>query len=183
MYNANQSTQIFSNSKLGLQRVYQLLSKDTTGGVSLTDIYGNLDNVSANDLSFVQLLQGDFTKIDTDANGKVTQAEYTKMLESQSTKGMSYEQLAALASQSGSTGATGDNKSLLQTVMENFNEVDTNHDGKITKAEIDAYKFTSEKDKIKAEFDKAKLKAGSSIFYSDDSVAETSSDDSTVSDS
>lgn len=183
MYNASQSTQIFSNSKLGLQRIYQLLSKDTTGGISLTDIAGNLDNVSSNDLSFVQLLQGDFSKVDTDVDGKITQAEFTKMLEKQTTQGMTYEQLSALASQSGSTGATGDNKSLLQTVMENFNEVDTNHDGKVTKAEIDAYKFTSEKDKIKAEFDKAKLKASSSIFYSDDSVAETSSDDNTVSDS
>ena len=67
--------------------------------------------------------------------------------------------------------------SLLDTVLSNFNEIDTNHDGRVTQGEINAFRINKEIKQVKEEYpriDPTKM----SIFYETDAAQKTSSSDS-----
>ncbi|MDD3150814.1 MAG: EF-hand domain-containing protein [Candidatus Gastranaerophilales bacterium] len=155
------SQYLFTNSQIGLQRIYQLLDKEDLNGLSATDLT-NYEDVSVGDLSFVQLLQKNFSGIDTDDDGTLSSEEYEKMINTISEKGMTYQQLQALA-QSGSSSDT-----LLQTVLEHFGEVDTNGDGMVSQTEIDAYSIEAEIAEKKEEYNKISS-SNYSIMYGEDS--------------
>ena len=73
-------------------------------------------------------------------------SNYTARLKSQ---GMTYAELSQLAS-----SGTGSMSSLLDTVLSNFNEIDANHDGRVTQGEINAYRINNEAKEIKEQYPK-----------------------------
>ena len=77
--------------------------------------------------------------------------------------GLTYNQLAQLCTQYGSTS------SLYQTVLDNFNEIDANGDGRVTNAEIRGYGVEKEAEQVKEKYPKYDLK-GMSIFHDTSSV-------------
>lgn len=57
--------------------------------------------------------------------------------------------------------------SLQETVLSHFDDIDANHDGKVTNAEINAYGVNSDIEKQKIE-DRNRIVNNMSMFYGDD---------------
>ena len=68
--------------------------------------------------------------------------------------------------------------SLLDTVLSNFNEIDLNHDGRVTQAEINAYRINQDIKKVKDKYPKIDP-TRMSVFYESSSTQKTSSTDDT----
>mgnify|MGYP001048505170 FL=1 len=84
-----------------------------------------------------------------------------KMTNTISTSGVSREELSQLA-------ASGTYSSeMISKILENFDEMDTNHDGRVTSAEISSYTFSCNKQEIIDE-DNYKKATNMSLFYGDD---------------
>ena len=77
------------------------------------------------------------------------------------TQGLTREQIISLGASSGMTN------SLQQTVLAHFDDIDANHDGKVTNAEINAYGVNSQLEKQKIA-DKNRIVNNMSMFYGDD---------------
>jgi len=166
------SAQLFTNAKLGIQRVYTELSQNNIAGLTLNNFNTNLNQVSPNDVSFANMLKTDFNNMDTDRNQAVSTQEITSLLNNIDQKGLTYSQLQALVGQS---GTSGDPKSLLSTVMQDFNKIDTNKDGHVSQAEINAYEFNKEVEDKKKEL--CSFKASDlSVFYADAGSAADAAD-------
>ena len=171
-YNSNQ---LLLNTKFSLQKVYDALNKIDLNGVSLED-FVNQNQIAISDLPFSDLLKLNFSNVDTDKNQVISSEEITALLSSIDKQGLTYTQLQALSGQVGLSAT--DSKKLLDEVVENFNKVDTNHDGKVSEAEINAYKYNKEVEDKKKEF--CEFKASNiSVFYAEDSI---NADDSTDAD-
>lgn len=139
---------LFTGAISGLQSNYLLL---LNGSKSLT-----LDNILHPDSdavkysvnqSFRGYLMTNFNNIDMDGDGKISAKDMTNYTSRLKTQGMTYNELTQLCA-----NGSGNISSLLDTVLSNFNEIDTNHDGRITQGEINAYRISQEKKDIKDEF-------------------------------
>jgi len=170
------SSQLFLNSKLTMQRVYASLNNTELNGVSLED-FVNQNQLAITDLPFSNLLQTDFKNLDADNNDVISSEEITSLLNSIDKQGLNYDQLQALVGQAG-LSASG-SKKLLDEVVENFNKVDTNHDGRVSEAEINAYKFNKEVNDKKDDLYAFKA-SDISIFYEEDSSISEDSTNTTT---
>lgn len=103
--------------------------------------------------SFSSYLTSSFSGIDTDHDGMITTEEMNNYTNMMYTNGMSLEQLTLLSSQYGGSNST------LQALIDNFYDIDKNHDGRITQTEISTYGVDSEIKDKKAEFKKFKPKS------------------------
>jgi hypothetical protein len=169
-YNSNQ---LFLNEKFGLQRVYETLAKNNINGLSLDD-FKNENHLSVDNISFAELLKTNFTNLDADKNQVISEQEINTFLNSIEKQGLTRDQLKALSVQD--AFSTGDSKSLLSTVIENFAKIDTDHDGHVSQDEINAYKLNKEIEDKKAELYDFKT-SNISLFYSDSSTNSTDSAD------
>lgn len=164
------SKEMFNNTNLGLQRVYQLLYAQNGTGITKEDLL-NTDQLTMSDMSFVQLLNQDFAKIDKDKDGTISASELDKLTQDIKNKGISQDQLYSLYTQTGAF-SIGMDKSLLETVLMNFTHVDKNNDGKISEAEISLYQI--EKSIAKQEQDFGFKSSDISIYYADDTTSSDS---------
>ena len=86
-----------------------------------------------------------------------------------SQSGLSYQELCQLCS---SGMGSSD---VLSNVLTYFNQIDTNKDGRVTNAEIQAFSLKADEEKLKTEYQSFKP-SSMSVFYSDsDSESEPSS--------
>lgn len=124
------------------------------------------ENVNKNFVNsqFQSYLITNFSKLDKNADGILGAEELQDYTNALANKGMTLEEITQLCYQNGQTN------SLLETVMANFNEIDKNHDGKVTNDEIKAYGIDEDIQKMKDEFPKFNANA-MSIFYSPSSEA------------
>ena len=83
------------------------------------------------------------------------------------TQGMTREQIIALA------GSSGMSSSLAETVLSHFDDIDKNHDGKVSNQEIQAYGVESDLEKQKIS-DRNRMVNNMSMFYDVDSNYEGS---------
>ena len=161
------SSQLFLNTKFGMQRVYDALNKTDLNGVSLEDFI-NQNQIAISDLPFSDLLKLNFSNVDADKNQVISKEEITTLLNSIDKQGLTYNQLQALSGQAGLS--INDSKKLLDEVVQNFNKIDANHDGRVSEAEINAYKFNKEVDDKKKEL--CDFKASDiSVFYEESSAS------------
>ena len=84
---------------------------------------------------------------------------------------MTYNELTQLCSNGGSTMS-----SLLDTVLSNFNEIDENHDGRVTQSEINAYRVNQDIKDMKKEYPRINPN-NMSMFYDPPQTNETSATD------
>ncbi len=164
MYDRTRVQQLYSNTGMGLNRVYQQLSTGNINGINTEDL-AELDNLSLSDLPFVELIKNEFSAVDSNSNGKITKEEMDKMLLQMQNNGLSYQQLQILASQSvNSVGLIS--KDLLEKTLQNFDKIDKNNDGKISDSELNTYLIDKEikekKDKL-TEFTASSI----SVFYAE----------------
>ena len=160
---------LFTGAISGLNSNYLLM---LNGGTGLT--LDNLLNLSSENLnysvnqSFRSYMLTNFNQIDIDGDGTISQEDLSGYTTKLQTQGMTYNELSQLCSSGGTMS------SLLDTVLSNFNEIDTNHDGRVTQSEINAYRINEEIKEVKEKYpkiDPTKM----SMFYETDTSNDTKS--------
>lgn len=151
----------------GLTNTYSYLAQLNPNGVTLDSIssartdsknYLNLNQ------SFASYLQTNFTSIDKDGDGIIGSDEITNFTNTLSSKGVSRTELSQLAA---SGGISTD---MVNNILEHFDEMDTNHDGRVTAAEISAFGYGASKQEKIDEFNHKKA-TDMSTFYGSDSTS------------
>jgi len=176
MYQKNYNAgQLSLNAKLSLQRVFEVLNQANASGISLDD-FANENKLATSDVSFAELLRTNFSKLDTDKDSVLSSTELSELISQIDSKGLSYEQLRALATSDSTVSESY--KTLISTVLENFNKVDTNHDGKVSEDEINAYQFNKEYDDKKTEM--YEFKASNITNLYDDSLSTSTEETDTT---
>ena len=123
----------------GLTNNFAVLSAGTSGGLTLEQIINPSDEVNKNNLSasFQSYLTQNFSSIDADGDGKISATDLQQYTNQLSQKGLSYEELMQLC-YSGSASST------LEEVLNHFQEIDKNGDGRVTNQEIAEYSMDEE---------------------------------------
>jgi len=168
----NNSSSLFSGITSGLTSTYSILANASTSGVTLSSIASaraNTTLASTLNPTFASYIQTNFASLDKDGSGVLSATEVSNLTNQMNTQGMTRSQLAQLGAASGMTGDA------LSQVLDHFSDIDANHDGKVTSAEISSYKITSAAEKKKTEF-RNQAATNMSMFYgSEDSSAADSS--------
>lgn len=165
---------LFANALSGLSSTYSILAKNsqTNGGLTLEDITNPSNTTLAQlgyNTSFAQFLSTNFAAIDQDADGKISADDMSNLTNKLSQNGLTYQEICQLCS-----SGMG-NSDMLSNILTYFNQIDTNKDGRITNAEIQAFSLKADEEKLKTEYQSFKP-SSMSVFYSDsDSDEEPSS--------
>ncbi len=161
------SSSLFSGITSGLTSAYSILANASSGKVTLDNINTiRSDSSYATTLNqtFASYIQTNFSSLDKDNDGILSSVELTNLTNSINSTGLTSAQLSQLGTASGLSGDT------LTQVLEHFADIDKNGDGKVTSAEIAAYKLTSAMDKKKTEFSN-RAAANQSVFYGDENAS------------
>ncbi len=164
---ASSGSSIVTSITSGLSNTYAYLaSLYPQDGVTIKNITAarndNKNYLTLNQ-SFASYMQNNFKSFDKDGDGKISAEEMNKFASTISTAGVSREELSQLAM----SGAYP--KDMVSKIIENFEEIDTNHDGRVTSAEISAYTYSCSKQEIIDETNYRKATSDMSMFYGDDS--------------
>lgn len=171
MTNTNGSALITGISS-GLINTFGVLANASPNGVTLSSISSARSNTALAatlNPTFASYIQTNFSSLDKNGDGIISASELTTITNQISKQGLTRSQLTQLGTASGMSNQS------LEQVLEHFNDIDANHDGKVTTAEISAYTIKSAEDKKKTEFAN-KAATNMSVFYgSEDSSAADSS--------
>lgn len=159
---------LISSAVSGLTNAYGILSSQNTDGTGLK--VNNLTNISTTVLnqlggtnnSFISYLTSNFGNIDKNHDGIVSAEELQQATTDMQTQGLTKEQITNLCANLSGTSS-------YSTVLEYFDQIDTNNDGKVTDAEIKAYSYKAQRQKLYTELKGVKA-SNMSIYYTDDSA-------------
>lgn len=156
---------LFSGINAGLTNSFSLLSSQYADGLTLENLNSALTNTNVTNTAygstFASYLTNNFNSVDSNGDGVISADEVQKLMNNMATQGLTREQIISLGASSGMTN------SLQQTVLAHFDDIDANHDGKVTNAEINAYGVNSQLEKQKIA-DKNRIVNNMSMFYGDD---------------
>lgn len=156
----------------GLANTYSYLAAQYPNKVTLENINkARTDASTANVINqgFASYLQTNFQNIDKDKDGIISTEEMNNMTNTISSQGLTKEELTQLYA----TGSSGLSASTIENILEHFDDMDTNHDGRITSAEISAYNVNSSRMQKEDEFN-ARKAGNMSVFYgNEDSSADS----------
>ena len=133
MYDKTQATGIFTAAQSGLQTTLQYLYSNNTKGITrqnLNTAYAN--NTAGVNNTFFQMISSQFSTLDKNNDGTLSADEANVMLTDLSS-GLTREQVTQLVS----VGTI--DKDLANKIISNFSKIDTNGDGKVSEAEINAF--------------------------------------------
>ncbi len=157
----------------GLNSTYAYLASQYKDGLTLENIAEartNQDNLQNLNQTFASYLQTNFSALDADGDGVLSANEANNTISQMSASGLTKAQLTQLQS----SGASGISNSDYAFLVENFEAIDSNGDGRITDSEIAAYKLTAAR--MEKEDEMAhKAATNMSTFYGDDSSSTTGS--------
>ena len=163
-------TSMFSGINAGFTNAFSQLSSQYSDGLTLENLSKALTNTNITNTTygttFASYMTNNFNAIDTDKDGKISATEIQDLMSQMATQGLTREQIMALA---GSSGLT----SLQETVLSHFDDIDKNHDGKVTNSEIQSYGVESDREKQKIA-DRNRLVNNMSMFYDTDTDYEGS---------
>ena len=131
-------TSMFTGINSGLTNAFTQLSNQYSDGITLENLNKALTNSNtlANsniNATFASYMTNNFKLIDSDTDGKISSTEIQDLMPQMATQGLTREQIIALA------GSSGISTSLQETVLNHFDEIDQNKDGKVTNQEIQTY--------------------------------------------
>lgn len=156
---------LFTGISSGLSNTYALLAQAYgTSGVTQSNILAAMSNsklVGTLNPTFASYMQTNFSTLDTNKDGTLCASELANMTSVIATQGLTLQQLTQLGPAIGLSGDT------LSQVLEHFSDIDANHDGKVTQAEIQSFSLRSAEEKKKTEF-ASKAASNMSVFYGDD---------------
>jgi Ca2+-binding EF-hand superfamily protein len=164
---------ILSGITSGLTNTYSYLASLYPNGLTLENITEARTNTTTSSLlnsSFASYLQSNFSTIDKDGDGVISSSEMTTLSNMISTQGLTKSELTQLYA----SGSSGLSDSTMTKILENFDEMDTNHDGRITSAEIAAYDINCSRMEVEDEFNNRRA-TDMSVFYGSDSSSSDSS--------
>lgn len=164
---ANNNNGVLSGIYAGLTNTYSYLASQYPTGLTLENINEartKNTNLGVLNQTFASYLQNNFATIDKDGDGKITSNEMQNMSNMISARGLTKDELTQLYA----SGSSGLSDSLMTKILENFDEMDTNHDGRITSAEISAFDVNSSRMEVEDEFNNRRA-ADMSVFYGDSS--------------
>ncbi len=157
---------LFTGINSGLTNTFSLLSNQYQGDISLENLNKALSNTNVTNTAygstFASYLTGNFNSVDKNGDGKISADEIQTYMNNIATQGLTREQIINLGSVSGMTN------SLQETVLSHFDDIDANHDGKVTSQEISAYGVNSDIQKQKTA-DINRTVNNLSMFYGSDS--------------
>lgn len=163
-------TSMFTGINSGFTNAFAQLTSQYGEGLTLENLTEALSNTNLvnniNNTTFASYMTNNFNSIDKDKDGKITATEIQDLMAQMAAQGLTREQITALA---GSSGLT----SLQETVLAHFDDIDKNHDGKVTNQEIQAYGVDSDLEKQKIS-DRNRIVNNMSMFYSNDTNYEGS---------
>lgn len=164
-------TSMFTGINSGLTNVFAQLSGQYSDGVTLDNLNKALTNTNitstAYGTTFASYLTSNFSSIDKDSDGVISASEIQNLMSQMATQGLTREQIISLA------GSSGMSTSLQETVLSHFDDIDKNHDGKVTNQEIQAYGVESDVEKQKIS-DRNRMINNMSMFYDVDNDYEGS---------
>ena len=151
----------------GLTNTYSYLASQYPNGLTLenlTEAISNTSNLGVLNQTFASYLQNNFASIEDDGDGIITSDEMSNLSNRISTQGLTRAELTQLYA----SGCSGLSESTMSKILEHFDEMDTNHDGRITSAEISAYDINCARMEMEDEFNN-KRATDMSVFYGDSS--------------
>lgn len=162
---------IISSLNSGLSNTFAYLSslypqegvtyKNITAARSDTTNYLTLNQ------PFASYLQNNFASFDKDGDGVISAQEMNNFSQTLSTSGVTRNELSQLASSGAYSSTT------ISKILDNFDEIDKNHDGRVTNAEISAYTCECSKQEKLDEYNYKKA-SDMSIFYGSDESEDVS---------
>lgn len=166
---ANNNNGILSGIYSGLSSTYSLLASQYPNGLTLeniSEVRTKTSNTNVLNQSFASYLQTNFSSIDKNGDGIITSEEMNNLSNTLSTQGLTKEELTQLYA----SGSSGLSDSTMTKILEHFDEMDTNHDGRITSAEISAYDVNCARMEVEDDFNNRKA-TDMSVFYGDSSAS------------
>ena len=165
-------TSMFTAKNSGLTNAFSQLSGQYSDGVTLDNLNKALTNSnyltnSGLNGTFASYMTNNFNAIDSDSDGKISANEIQNLMSQMATQGLTREQIIALA------GSSGMSTSLQETVLNHFDQIDKNKDGKVTNQEIQAYGVESDLEKQKTA-DRNRIVSNMSMYYDIDNVSDSS---------
>jgi len=157
---------IITSINSGLTNTFAYLSslypKDGVTYQNITKARNDTTNYLTLNQPFAAYMQNNFKALDKDGDGKISAEEMNKFSQTLSTAGVTKNELTQLASSGAYSAST------ISKILENFDEIDKNHDGRVTNAEIAAYTCDCSK---QAKMDEYNYKKATdlSVFYGSDS--------------
>lgn len=156
---------IFTGVNAGFSNAFSLLNGQYQDGLTVENLNAALTNTNVTNTpygaTFASYLSTNFNSVDANHDGKISADEIQKLMNNIATQGLTREQIISLGAASGLTG------SLQETVLAHFDDIDKNHDGKVTSQEISAYGVDSQAEKQKIA-DRNRVINNMSMFYGDD---------------
>lgn len=154
-------TSISSNLANTYSYLAALYPEDGVTYENITKARNDSTNYLTLNQSFASYLQNNFSTLDKDGDGVIGADEITNLTNTIASSGVSRSELTQLAA----SGAYS--SEMVSKILDNFDEIDSNHDGRVTSAEISAYTYSCNKQE-KIDEENYKKATGTSIFYSDD---------------
>ena len=158
------------NINANFTNAFNQLNGQYSDGVTLENLNKALTNTAITSTTygttFASYMTNNFNSIDKDHDGKISANEIQDLMSNMAAQGLTREQITALA---GSSGLT----SLQETVLAHFDDIDKNHDGKVSNQEIQAYGVESDLEKQKTA-DRNRIVNNMSMFYDNETNYEGS---------
>ena len=156
---------LFTGINSGLTNTYSLLSNQYKDGITIDNLNKALTNTNVTNTAygstFASYLTSNFNSVDKNGDGKISADEIQNYMSNMARQGLTREQIMTLGSTAGMTN------SLQETVLAHFDDIDANHDGKVTNQEISAYGVNSQIEKQKIA-DRNRVVNNMSMFYGSD---------------
>lgn len=166
---------LFTSALSGLTGTYSILAKaNSSASLSLSDLTNPSSTVMSQlgtNTSFLQYLTNNFSAIDSDGDGKISSTDISKLSQTMQQKGLTYNEIAQLCA----SGSSGMSSSLTDTVLTYFNQIDKNHDGRVTSQEISEFGINQDKHKMEDKYKSFKASSMSVFYASDAGQDDTSS--------
>jgi len=164
-------TSMFTGINSGFSNAFAQLNGQYADGLTLENLSKALTNTNitsnAYTATFASYMTNNFNSIDTNKDGIISADEIQNLMNQMATQGLTREQIISLG------GSAGLSTSLQETVLAHFDDIDKNHDGKVTNAEIQAYGVESDLEKQKIA-DRNRVVNNMSLFYDNDTNYEGS---------
>lgn len=167
-----EGSSIITNISSNLSNTYSYLAslypEDGVTYKNITKARNDNSNYLTLNQSFASYLQSNFSTLDKNGDGKITADEMNNLTNTLMTAGVSRSELSQLVS----SGAYSSD--MVSKILDHFDDIDSNHDGRITSAEISAYSTTCTRQE-KLDEDNYRKATQTSVFYGDDSSTDVSS--------
>lgn len=163
---------LFAGINAGVTNSYAILSNLYSDGLTQKNLSKAMSNnnvlTSQYGTTFASYLSQNFSSLDNNKDGTLSTDEVQNLLSQMASQGLTREQIQSLGGMSGISASTQ------ATVLEHFDEIDTNHDGYVSTGEIQGYTLQSKLENRKQK-DITKMINKTSLFYGNENASDKAS--------